>query len=34
MESIIAVTVGMCLGFSPLGTSRVLKIVVMALTGG
>jgi hypothetical protein len=34
MYSLIAIAVGICIGCSPLGNSRVLKVLVIALTGG
>jgi hypothetical protein len=34
MYSLIAVAVGICIGCSPLGNSRMLKVIIMALTGG
>lgn len=34
MYSLIAVALGICIGCLPLGNSRVLKIIIMALTRG
>jgi hypothetical protein len=34
MNSLIAVGIGICIGCSPLGNSRMLKVIIMALTGG
>ena len=34
MNSLIAIVVGVCIGFSPLGDSRILRVIIMALTGG
>lgn len=34
MYSLLAIAVGICVGCSPLGSSRMLKIIVMTLTGG
>ena len=30
----MAAVVGICIGLSPLGNSRILKVMIMALTGG
>ena len=34
MYSVCAVFIGVLIGFSPLGNNRLLKLVVIALTGG
>ena len=34
MYSRIAIAIDICIEFSPLGKSRMLKIIVLALTGG
>ena len=34
MYSLLAIGVGICIGCSQLGNSRILKVVIMALTGG
>lgn len=34
MSAVIAIGIGLAIGFSPLGNSRVLKIIIIALTGG
>jgi hypothetical protein len=34
MYSLFAVAIGISIGCSPLGNSRILKVIVMALTGG
>jgi hypothetical protein len=34
MYSLLAIAVGLSIGYSPLGNSRILKVVIMALTGG
>ena len=34
MYSLLAIAVGICIGCSPLGNSRMLKVIIMALTGG
>jgi len=34
MESLIAIGIGLCIGFSPIGNSKIVKIIVMAVTGG
>ena len=34
MYAILSVVIGICIGCSPLGNSRMVKIIVMALTGG
>lgn len=34
METYIAIVAGIVIGISPLGRSRVLKIIVKAVTGG
>ena len=34
MYSVCAVFIGMIIGFSPLGNNRLLKLIVIALTGG
>ena len=34
MYSLLSVVIGLCLGFSPLGNSRILRIFIMSVTGG
>ncbi len=34
MYSVCAVFMGMLIGFSPLGNNRLIKLVVIAFTGG
>jgi hypothetical protein len=34
MYSIIAIAIGICIGLSQLGNSRMLKTIIVALTGG
>jgi len=34
MGSLMAIAIGLCIGFSPLGKNPVLKIIVKAITGG
>ena len=34
MSSLIAITLGLCIGISPLGSSRIVKIIVLSVTGG
>lgn len=34
MEVLIAMGIGLCIGFSPIGNSKVVRIIVMAITGG
>jgi hypothetical protein len=34
MYSVIALVLGICIGCSPLGKSRILKVIAVALTGG
>lgn len=34
MSALISIVIGLAIGFSPLGNSRVLKIIIIALTGG
>lgn len=34
MYALLFVVVGLCIGFSPLGNNRILRIFIMAVTGG
>ena len=34
MESLIAVGIGLCIGFSPIGRIPAVKIIIKAMTGG
>jgi hypothetical protein len=34
MEALIAIGIGLCIGFTPIGNSKLVKIIVMAVTGG
>ena len=34
MESLIAIGIGLCIGFSPIGSSKLIRIIVTAVTGG
>ena len=34
MEVLIAMGIGFCIGFSPVGNSKLIRIIVMAVTGG
>ena len=34
MGSLISIVIGLCIGFSTLSNSRILRVIVMALTGG
>ena len=34
MESLIAVGIGLCIGFSPVGRIPVVKLFITAVTGG
>ena len=34
MASIYAVLLGFLIGFSPIGTNKIIRILVLALTGG
>ena len=34
MSSVYAVFIGMLIGLSPLGNTRLLKLIILALTGG
>lgn len=34
MESLIAIGIGICIGLSPLGKSKVVKLIISAITGG
>lgn len=34
MNALIAVGIGLCIGFSPLSNSKTLRIIVTAITGG
>ena len=34
MYFLITIAVGICIGCPPLGNSQMLKIIIMALTGG
>lgn len=34
MESLIAIVIGLCIGFSPIGNNKLLRIIVKAVTGG
>jgi len=34
MYSLLALVLGVCIGCSPLGNSKIVKIIVLAVTGG
>lgn len=34
MESLIAIGIGLCIGFSPVGKISAVKILIQAVTGG
>jgi len=34
MEALIAIGIGLCIGFTPIGNSKLVKIIVIAVTGG
>lgn len=34
MYSLLAAVLGICIGSSPLGNSKILKVIIVALTGG
>ena len=34
VNTIICLGVGLCIGFSPLGNTRAIKLIVKAVTGG
>ena len=34
MDSLIAIGIGLCIGFTPIGSSKLVRIIVMAATGG
>ena len=34
MGSLIAIGIGLCIGFTPIGNSKFIRIIVMAVTGG
>ena len=33
-KALIAMGIGLCIGFSPIGNSKIVRIIVMAVTGG
>lgn len=34
MEALIAIGIGLFIGFTPIGNTKLVKIIVMAVTGG
>ena len=34
MGSLVAIGIGICIGFSPIGSSKLVRVIVMAVTGG
>ncbi len=34
MSSLFAVLLGICIGISPLGSIKILKVIITAVTGG
>ena len=34
MTSLVAIGIGLCIGITPIGSSKLVRIIVMAVTGG